>query len=808
MATFWLDPVNGNDANNGTSYALAWATLTSGATAARIAAGDTIRVMKTADAVDLGQQATFVSGVYRADQWKSNSTLAITSSTNASPIVITTIAHTLATGDYVGISGHTTNTAANGVWRITVISGTTFSLTGSTGNGVGGAAGVTYKLSSQMLTLTTPVTAMISDCDSIWTAGSSTVPTVEVNTASKEGIGAAKLTITTPATSTKLAYITIPSTSFASYNQVSLWIKNTVAITAGQYSLSLCSDTAGATPVNTVNIVAIPSVNQWVALTFDTGAALGSAIQSVALYTAGSAGVSNVITLDCIIACGPSGTASSLSLTSLIGKNNGTDGWFCIRSIVGTRVNLDHGVNSAWPTTRGYWGVSETVELWRRETFKCPMMTALGTNTNNILTKSGTGVGAMITYSGGWDSGGVQSGATYWDGQNGFGCGVSGTTSFWNYIAVSNMNFSRFGYAVSPIGGTYTGINYNVFNITNCTTAATMGLVSGTLTINNISFMTGDGFLLNAAVQGTINVTNMFAIALSGFNTQGTFSPAGNTYNVTNLMSIQATGVVLNPSTTLTFTQINSCLNNITAPYVGGSTLNCGLITNPTANGAVGILLSTPNNIVNGGTINGCTSGLQFTGTYGNLAKNMTIASNTNDIVLNSNAANNVVPNSVIGSTFSTVLVNGSVDERLHIRNPGGTTSAACYSDSMTCVTDLTTVHGSGRSWKITTSRTSAAYPATLNLGYVIVQASTTNTVSAWVYYTSAGMTAGITIAGNQIEGMTGAVSATSTGTANTWIQVTATITTATQSGPVMVQAYGLSSSGSQVMYIADISIS
>ncbi len=72
----------------------------------------------------------------------------ILSSTNASPIVITTsAAHGFTTGDLVFIDGHTTNTSANGLWAITAASGSVFSLTdyisgtNSTGNGVGGATG-------------------------------------------------------------------------------------------------------------------------------------------------------------------------------------------------------------------------------------------------------------------------------------------------------------------------------------------------------------------------------------------------------------------------------------------------------------------------------------------------------------------------------------------------------------------------------------------------------------------------------------------------------------------------------------------
>jgi hypothetical protein len=54
---------------------------------------------------------------------------ALTAATNATPIVITTTsAHNLVSGDSVQITAMTGNTAANGVFYVSVLSGTTFSL--------------------------------------------------------------------------------------------------------------------------------------------------------------------------------------------------------------------------------------------------------------------------------------------------------------------------------------------------------------------------------------------------------------------------------------------------------------------------------------------------------------------------------------------------------------------------------------------------------------------------------------------------------------------------------------------------------
>lgn len=70
----------------------------------------------------------------------------VSSSTDATPIVITTAGnHGFVTGQAVIIYGHTTNIAANGIYKITVLSPTTFSLqdynTGANIVGSGAGAG-------------------------------------------------------------------------------------------------------------------------------------------------------------------------------------------------------------------------------------------------------------------------------------------------------------------------------------------------------------------------------------------------------------------------------------------------------------------------------------------------------------------------------------------------------------------------------------------------------------------------------------------------------------------------------------------
>lgn len=71
--------------------------------------------------------------------------VAVTSSTDATPIVVTATAHGLVTGDTVLIYGHTTNVAANGIYRVVRVDADSFQLkdvnTGASIAGTGGGAG-------------------------------------------------------------------------------------------------------------------------------------------------------------------------------------------------------------------------------------------------------------------------------------------------------------------------------------------------------------------------------------------------------------------------------------------------------------------------------------------------------------------------------------------------------------------------------------------------------------------------------------------------------------------------------------------
>ncbi len=157
-STLYVDLENGNDANNGTSFALRKKTY--GSVNSVAASGDTVRVMASTDAVSLAQNGTFTDTRFM------DAAVAIVSSTNATPIVVTLSSgnYTLlapAVGKTVVIADHTTNTNANGWWKISAVNGsTTITLvnadgTNSVGNGAGGATGTVRDVTSSCITLTT-----------------------------------------------------------------------------------------------------------------------------------------------------------------------------------------------------------------------------------------------------------------------------------------------------------------------------------------------------------------------------------------------------------------------------------------------------------------------------------------------------------------------------------------------------------------------------------------------------------------------------------------------------------------------------
>jgi hypothetical protein len=483
MATFYLDFEGGNDANNGTTFANRWKSLTTGATAARTAPGDTVRIMGSPAPTSLGQNGVWTSQALPA-------TKAVTAATNATPISITCTAHGYSTGDTVVILGTGANIAPSvGTWEITVTGVNTFTLDGTTAPGLSfSGSGPTARLrNNTRVMLTTAVTQNIASTGPnriVWiSAGGANVITVLDAANFKEHRDSDVIAIQPTFTTGLAAYWPTGLIDLSGYQQVSFWIRQTTGTVgaAGAVDLRLCSDSAGATAVNTISIPNLGAAGRWMPVTVDLGTNLGSSIRSIALYVNTDNGAQTFL-LNNIIACKASSAADSLTLTSLIGKNTTGETFWGIQSINGTRVMLDADTNATPTNTnvRGYYGTSGTVTTWKRETIKLGPAAAATTILQSIQEGS-------VTYSGGWDrtSMATQDIETWLDGQNGHGYGIEADNR--TDLAIDTIATVRFNRGFSITGFAYFGIQLSLIAVNNNTGAPAMFMQQAGVV--NIQFM-------------------------------------------------------------------------------------------------------------------------------------------------------------------------------------------------------------------------------------------------------------------------------------------------------------------------------
>ncbi len=112
----------------------------------------------------------------------------ITSSTNATPIVITSAAHGLSTGSTVTVAGHLVNTNANGTWVISVLSANTFALNGSITTGsAGGATGAASMLNDNFIMLSGAGASGLQSIDATGLDNAGSAITIRANLGANDG---------------------------------------------------------------------------------------------------------------------------------------------------------------------------------------------------------------------------------------------------------------------------------------------------------------------------------------------------------------------------------------------------------------------------------------------------------------------------------------------------------------------------------------------------------------------------------------------------------------------------------------------
>jgi len=401
MAIFYCDLVNGNDGNNGTSWALAILTMT--AAANLCSAGDSVRVAKGNDKSSIGN-ATWTQGPMPA-------TKAIVSSTNASPIQVTVTSHGYATGDVVQITGHTVNSNANGVWIVTNTGANTFTLDGSTGNGVGSNTGTAANINAKTIKLASALTTTVNNTEAAWTAANSYTTSLS-STQQKQGNSALQVNAPASPTTAKAVYFTLPATlNLSAYDSLTFWIRaQSGVIVNGSWSVRLCSDSIGATTVDTFSIPVVGSTGVWIPVTIARtgGGSLGSSIASIAIYGSTTVTASSIILADNFSAC----NAASLNLNSVlspVSSNTDVNDNYTIQSIDSTLVLIDNGINDIATVGRGYY--SSSASAGSITTYLRNPITPLTVSTTNAAgtllcnsTSSGTAT-AYVNVIGGWNTG-------------------------------------------------------------------------------------------------------------------------------------------------------------------------------------------------------------------------------------------------------------------------------------------------------------------------------------------------------------------------------------------------------------------
>lgn len=741
-------------------------TFTAGLTAVRTSSCDIVRVMASPDPTSIGNATWNGTG--------SQPTISISSSTNASPISITTSsAHAYSTGDTVFICDHTTNLNANGTWEITVTGPSTFTLDGSTGSGTGGATGTARKATNCVIRLPSALTENIAafgnrgNGRTIWTASANV--TSEFRLAStREGDVGDQFLIGAGFTTGLAAYKSFATKDLSGYQQISFSIAQFAGAVAssGQLQLKLCSDTAGAVAVNTFNIPALGTLSSYHVFTLDAGTNLGNNIQSIGLYVTSDVGAQTIL-LSNIIACKSVSSNDSLSLTSLISKNTTNEAWYPILSINNTRVIIDGRLGtsplSAGQTTfsKGYYGTSETVTTYKRESIKTPPQSAAG-NGVHIINDSVSHFTPNIVIEGGYDrtSMSTQSGLTFFDGVNGLGYGITMSSR-------SGFTFKNLGF-----------VRYDRVYMQNCFF----------LYVKNFHVIScGNHFNLPTATQ-FCKFENVFCVC----NNIGLAADFGfNRHSFTNcyFLSCNNRGMDLN---TYNNNVWNNCFFN--------------------NNGSNGILASS-------GGSNNTWNNCEFRNNQGDAYRTQGVTSN--DVWNNCITSNISVYNSIFSFGGSVYLNNCLINEsaefgfysggngRVYCSNHDNTSGNYFIYTDFGLIRPQTTIRysNSGYAWAIspTSDYRKEDYPLDFSVAKIAVNANNLVTIKAWMRRTNIGLTFRLKIKGGQIAGVTNDVISYMTAAADVWEQVALSFTP-TEIGVVelLAECWG---GASYTGYIDDLSV-
>jgi hypothetical protein len=835
--TFYVDPQNGLDANNGQTFATALKNISGATSAKAVQPGDTVRV-KEAPLYNTGVNATWTSVQQRGVS--PFSSLAITGMTNTTPVVMTTsLAHGYSTGDVVLISGNAAFNA-NGTWKITVISPTQFSLddsalsgSTSTGSPISPIFCRTIKTASALvkpIASFAPRLTVSLGSRQTWTPSTNVTATFSAtNTIGKGGAQYDIITMAAGFTTGKIAYYTLPATlDLSAYQQLSLFIwQQTAGTLLGGLTISLCSDTTGDTAVDTFTIPSTNATGIWCPFTIDKGSALGSSIQSISISRATNNG-SQQFFFNSIVACKAPTAVDALSNTSLITKNNGTEGAYSVGGFGGsdgTVVFLDNNPLDNPNTTTGgaYYGTTETASLWRYEPFNPWTLNSAALPPTTFTSTSYTvysvfGLrGFRVAYSGGWDSTNMstRTGQTWFSNQSGYGIGLSPTS----WTETSRINYTRGSILVNP-SSSVTGMILDACNYTASSNSGFSSTSTPEMQLLNCIFTNATQHNFNSGGNSNdpLNPSIFSGCTFSGasINNYNGVTNSGNPYlNITNCTFNTAASSGININTHPMVGSITNCsINYFNATGLTATNNIIGTSSNltfvPEPNGGSQIIsgqLSSGNSvlpqniytifnniIVNAPTttysqgvtnfsylITGCANFKFFNSNF--IATN--VAYGSGNLIYDQGGAyfynctgipaqTAIVGLNVLPSTLN--VAQYSQDEGNTVGNN------KIYFPTVGLATSQTAVRNtpSGYAWSLAptnTTQVTSQFPLKLKLASVAANGGSAVTISAYMRRTNTGLTMQLVCPGGQPYGPSTDTVASISAVANTWQQVSISFT-------------------------------
>lgn len=725
MSTFFLDFTAGNDANDGTTFANRWKTFTSGATAARIAPGDTIRVMASASEQSLGINATWTQ-----DSKTVTLASALTTTITNCETAWTASANVTATADTSGFKEGTHNA------KLAIAGAFTTGLAAFFATG-------TLDLSSRQQV-------------SFWILNSAIVNTGDISLRLCSDVAG----VTTVDT------IAIPA--IASVNQ---WVAFTVdtggALGASIKSIALYVDTdlgAGAENIFLDNIIACNASGNANALS------LTSLIGKVhnLNWAASTTYAANTIRKP----TSPNRNGFRYKVTAGGGGNSGSseptwptevgttvvdnaltwtcigleDSWYPIQSIDGTTVLIDQ-INATLSTAGlGYPGDTETVAAYRRETIKFAIVTTT-TTIHNDVNDSGTHT-SDITFTGGWNTTDMttQTGETWVSGQNGLG--IAFNTPSRSNILLENLNATRCSFGLNLSGGAFNEIR-------NC------HVVGVTVPVNITGYavkILGGHFALAVFTDG--NVTGRLITGNSYMTSNCEFRRLSAHSNLGNA-STSGCGIIVGSDSVIDQAE---CYNNLIAGIITGVSPRyySGIITR--SNGTCGIAVF--GNLFGSSLLRLRNCNIQETTQFGSQGGQALEITSGGLLRFYSQ------DDGQVADTHKITWIDAA--------------AAADYSLIQSATDQRHTASGISWKFRIRNTNRKRKWPVFLHIAHVAVASSGQVTMSIWARRNSTDVKGSMIVRGGQIAGVPNDVTVTAEPSVDTWTQYSLNFTP-TQAGVVEV---------------------